>query len=147
MDSSTECAKERVCLEGREVCSLYERLQRVPDRRKRRGKRYEAAVVLTLLVLAKLAGETKVSGIAQWARLRASWLSQVLPLRSEKLPCANTYQYVCDHIDQQVLESEVEAFMAESSVPPLRGEEGSTHRSRLRSKDEAPAGHLTTRMR
>ena len=97
MESNTDCSKEQVCAEKdrQKICSLYERLQKVPDRRKERGKRYEAAVVLTLLVLAKLAGETKMSGIAQWARLRGSWLSQVLALRSEKLPCANTYQYVC----------------------------------------------------
>ena len=114
MESNIDGAKEQVCLEKdrQKVCSLYERLQRVPDRRKPRGKRYEAAIVLTLLVLAKLAGEKQMSGIAQWARLRASWLSEVLPLRSGKLPCANTYQYVCDHIDKEVLDAEVEAFTA-----------------------------------
>ena len=55
MESSIDCAKEQVCLEQDEstIRSLYERLQRVPDQRKRRGKRYETAVVLTLLVLAK----------------------------------------------------------------------------------------------
>ena len=114
MEFNIDGAKEQVCLEKdrQKVCSLYERLQRVPDRRKPRGKRYEAAIVLTLLVLAKLAGEKQVSGIAEWARLRASWLSEVLPLRSGKLPCANTYQYVCDHIDKEVLDAEVEAFTA-----------------------------------
>lgn len=115
MESSTDCAKEQVCLEQDEstIRSLYERLQRVPDQRKARGKRYEAAVVLTLLVLAKLAGETKMSGIAQWARLRAEWLSQVLSLHAGKAPCANTYQYVCDHMDKSALEAEIEAFTAE----------------------------------
>ena len=118
MESNTDCSKEQVCAEKdrQKICSLYERLQKVPDRRKERGKRYEAAVVLTLLVLAKLAGETKMSGIAQWARLRGSWLSQVLALRSEKLPCANTYQYVCDHIDKEVLDAEIEAFTTSNTA-------------------------------
>ena len=49
--------------------SLYEVLTQVTDRRKRRGKRYEAALVLTLLLLAKMSGERGISGIAQWARL------------------------------------------------------------------------------
>jgi hypothetical protein len=70
-------------------------------------------VVLTLLVLAKLAGETKMSGIAQWARLRAEWLSRVLSLHAGKAPCANTYQYVCDHRDKSALEAGIEAFTAE----------------------------------
>jgi predicted transposase YbfD/YdcC len=118
MESSTDCAKEQVCLEQNEpaIRSLYERLQRVPDRRKQRGKRYEAAVVLTLLVLAKLAGETKMSGIAQWARLRAEWLSQVLSLHEGQTPCANTYQYVCDHVDKSALDAEIEAFTAENAA-------------------------------
>ncbi len=50
--------------------SLYAALQRIPDPRKRRGRRYSLALVLTLIVLGKLAGETTLSGIAQWARLR-----------------------------------------------------------------------------
>ncbi len=54
-----------------------------------------------------------MSGIAQWARLRAEWLSQVLSLHGGKAPCANTYQYVCDHMDKSVLEAEIEAFTAE----------------------------------
>lgn len=132
MESSTECAKEQVCLEAdrERVCSLYERLQRVPDRRKRRGRRYEAPVVLTLLVLAKLAGETTVSGIAEWARLRAGWLAQVLPLRSGKLPCANTYQYVCDHADREALDAEVEAYTQGHPSTHLHGKAG--HKSTWR---------------
>lgn len=120
MESSTEGVKEQSCMgEDRQtIWSLYERLQRVPDRRKQRGKRYEAAVVLTLLVLAKLSGEQKMSGIAEWARLRGNWLSQVLSLRGGKLPCANTYQYVCEHIDTEVLEAEIEAFTASNSAQP-----------------------------
>ncbi len=57
MESSTDCVEKQVCLEQDEstIRSLYERLQRVPDHRKRRGKRYEAAVVRILLVLAKVA--------------------------------------------------------------------------------------------
>jgi predicted transposase YbfD/YdcC len=121
MESSTESSKEQVWREPEEakIRSLYERLQRVPDRRKQRGKRYEAAVVLTLLVLAKLAGETKMSGIAQWARLRAEWLSRVLSLHAGQAPCANTYQYVCDRIDKAALDAEIEAFSAERSVRSL----------------------------
>jgi hypothetical protein len=40
-----------------EVCSLYQVLREVTDSRKKRGRRYEAAVVLTIMVLAKMAGE------------------------------------------------------------------------------------------
>jgi predicted transposase YbfD/YdcC len=81
-----------------EVQSVYGALQRVPDQRCKRGQRYSAAVVLTLMLLAKLAGEKTMSGIAVWVRLRAGWVREQLPFKDERLPCANTYQYVCDHV-------------------------------------------------
>lgn len=93
-----DCTTERP--ETHEVCdaqvrSLYGLLRQVPDHRHRRGRRYEAATVLVLL--AKLAGEKTVSGMAEWARLRERWLQAVLGI--ERLPCANTYAYVCAHLD------------------------------------------------
>ncbi len=42
--------------------SLYRAFQGLADPRKRKGKRYVLALLLTLLVLAKLAGETTLSG-------------------------------------------------------------------------------------
>jgi hypothetical protein len=100
MKSTTDLSEILLPLEGQkaEARSLYEVLQEVTDRRKKRGRRHEAALVLTLIVLAKMAGEKVVSGIAQWARLRRDVLEQMLPLKRTTLPCANTYQYTCDHI-------------------------------------------------
>ena len=74
-------------------------LQEVSDGRAKRGRRYVAAVGLTIILLAKLAGEQSLSGIAEWARLRQAWLVEQLPVKAEKLPCANTYRYLCDHIN------------------------------------------------
>lgn len=50
--------------------TLYAVLTQVSDGRKERRKRYEVALVLTLLRLAKMGGESKVSEIVEWARLR-----------------------------------------------------------------------------
>jgi predicted transposase YbfD/YdcC len=94
-----------------EVRSLYQLLRQVPDYRAKRGQRYEAATVLVILLLAKLAGERGVSGIAHWARLRAGWLRQVLGLRG--LPCANTYSYVCAHVDSVALNRQICAYFAQ----------------------------------
>jgi predicted transposase YbfD/YdcC len=93
------------------VQSLYEVLRQVPDYRARRGRRYEAATVLVILLLAKLAGERTLSGVAQWARLREAWLKQALGL--QRLPCANTYQYVCAHLDEIELNEKVRAWLAQ----------------------------------
>ncbi len=96
--------------EASQVLSLYDHMRRVEDKRGRRGRRYEAATVLTLLALAKLAGEKTISGLAHWVRLRGAWVREVLPLRDHRLPCGNTYQYICDHVDMATVVSEIEAF-------------------------------------
>src|SRR5262245_7711231 len=101
MECNTFVEKMQVPQTGEAVaaCSVYQVLLRVRDRRGKRGQRYPAAVVLTLMLLAKLAGEKTVSGIADWVRLRAAWVRTQLPFKDERLPCANTYAYVCDHVD------------------------------------------------
>jgi predicted transposase YbfD/YdcC len=86
---------------GEQIRSLYQVLQSVPDGRCMRGRRYEAALVLTLLLVAKLAGEQTMAGIAEWVRQRKELVGQWLPLK--RVPCANTYRYVCAHIDAQAL--------------------------------------------
>src|SRR5574338_393460 len=95
-----DCTIEAVDVQeigAEQVQSLHELLRQVPDYRAKRGRRYEAATVLVILLLAKLAGERTLSGIAHWARLRESWLKATLSL--QRLPCANTYAYVCAHLD------------------------------------------------
>lgn len=50
--------------------SLYKTLQELPDKRRRQGKRNELALLLCLLLLAKLAGQTSLSGATEWIRHR-----------------------------------------------------------------------------
>jgi predicted transposase YbfD/YdcC len=106
-------------VEGVTAESLYEALKRVKDKRSRRGKQYPAAVVLTLLVLAKLAGQVKLKGIAEWVKWQAETLKERLPLYRGKVPCANTYRYVSDHSDVAELNAVLgEYFAALTSKPP-----------------------------
>lgn len=95
--------------------SLFALLAQLPDPRKRRGRRYALAIVLTLMLLAKLAGETTPSGIAQWARLRAEWLCDVLHVARRRLPCANTYTLIAAKVDVADLNHRLAQFF----VPPL----------------------------
>lgn len=101
MKSSIDVEAVQIAVDAEQVDprSLYATLQQVTDHRDKRGRRYEAAVVLTMLLLAKLAGETTLSGIADWVSLRALWLWHVIPLQQVRTPCANTYRYVCNHLD------------------------------------------------
>lgn len=94
--------------------SLYEQLQAVPDYRGKRGRRYEAATVMVIVLLAKWAGEESVSGIAEWARLRGEWLQSALGLA--RLPCANTYAYICAHLDTCELNAQIATYFAQFSA-------------------------------
>src|SRR5437762_13330757 len=74
-----------------DAVSVYRAFEHIEDGRHKRGVRYSVALILTLMVLAKLAGMTTQAAIAEWVRLRAGWLSQVLPCAHKGFPCAATY--------------------------------------------------------
>jgi hypothetical protein len=50
--------------------AIYHQFQTLADGRKRRGVRYPLAVLLTIALLAKLAGYSQLAAIADWARAR-----------------------------------------------------------------------------
>jgi predicted transposase YbfD/YdcC len=87
--------------EASQIRTLYEVLCQVPDQRKQRGRRYPASLVLALLLLGKMAGERSMSGISHWVRLHQAELQPWLPL--VRVPCTNTYHYICQHIDVTAL--------------------------------------------
>ncbi len=100
-----------------EAKSLYRALEQVKDGRARRGVRYSVAFVLTLILLGKLVGEVKLSGIAQWVRLRKEWVKQHLGLERDTLPCAGTYTYVLEHVDAEEVTAVVRDFLTRLHSP------------------------------
>lgn len=64
--------------------------------------------VLVFIVLAKLAGENHVRGIAQWVRLRAASLATFLALEKPQAPHASTYSRI---LGQAVAIDELEQVM------------------------------------
>ena len=73
---------------------LLEGLGQLSDCRGERGRRYELAPLLLLVVLAKLSGEDSPSGIADWIAERASILSQGLKLTWSRMPHHNTFRRI-----------------------------------------------------
>jgi hypothetical protein len=73
-----------------EVHSFYHSLEQLPDRRKARGKQYPLAFVLTLICLAKLAGETTISDVVDWTRKRADLFREHLHW-TRSFPTNSTY--------------------------------------------------------
>lgn len=98
------------------VTHLLSYLQRVKDRRKRRGIRYPLEIILVLFILAKLCGENKVSGIADWVQQRSEYLMEVLDLKlkRKRLPHHSTYRRVLtEEIDADELEQILGEYLAQ----------------------------------
>jgi len=66
-DSGEKGAAEALTIDP---ASLYCAFEQVTDGRQKRGKRYPLLLLLTLLLLGKLAGETTVNGIVEWVKER-----------------------------------------------------------------------------
>jgi len=92
------------------LSSLFARFQELEDQRKAKGKRYALATILLGLVLAKLCGEDKPSGIAEWVRHREKWITKLLGLKRERMPHHNTYRRI---LAQGIKEDELERMVRE----------------------------------
>jgi predicted transposase YbfD/YdcC len=97
-------------VEAEAVTSLYHALQALPDSRRKQGRRYPLAVMLALVILAKLAGEQTMSGVTEWVRHRGPLLAQQLGLHRTKMPCQTTYSNVLAKVDGQHLDALLRAF-------------------------------------
>jgi predicted transposase YbfD/YdcC len=86
--------------------SLYARFQGLTDKRKAKGKRYALETVLLGMFLAKLCGEDKPSGIAEWVQLRREWLAKILELNRKTMPSHHTYRRIlADVVDVDEFEA------------------------------------------
>jgi len=120
MESSTNCNKGQAEAQPSakiiNVEHLLSYLQRVKDGRKRRGKRYQIEVILALFILAKLCGENKVYGIADWVQQRSEYLIETmgLKLKRKRLPHHSTYRRILtDEINGDELEVIMDEYLAQ----------------------------------
>src|SRR2546430_891365 len=90
LGAEIEAAKPSVAVDAH---SLYIAFQQIKDGRKKRGVRYPLALLLTVIVVAKLTGEVNMSGVVDWVRYRGEWLNTQLGLSYRRWPCFSTYTY------------------------------------------------------
>ena len=83
--------------------SGYEALQGFTDPRRGAGKRYPLAVLLCLLLLAKMSGQTSLKGATEWVRLRAEVLAVSFGLKRSAMPCQMTYTRLLERVDARDL--------------------------------------------
>lgn len=73
-----------------DAASLYRAFEQVKDGRKARGKQYPLALLLTLIMLGKLAGEKTISGIRDWIEERKWEMKKQLDW-PKRFPVQSTY--------------------------------------------------------
>jgi len=61
-----------------EAASLYRAFEQVKDGRGKKGKRYPLAFLLTVIMLGKMAGETKLEGVIDWINERKPLIKKLL---------------------------------------------------------------------
>jgi predicted transposase YbfD/YdcC len=81
-----------------DAASLYQAFEQIEDGRSKHGKRYPLPLILTLLLLGKLAGETTINGIVDWVKERRDWLRQQLGW-PKRFPTNSTYSYALARCD------------------------------------------------
>lgn len=105
-----------------DVGSLYARLQKMKDLRRRRGKRYPLAMILTMILLAKLAGEDEPRGIAGWLKNRAALLCRLLNFTRGTTPHHTTISRVLGGaVEAEELDEVIGAFLLDIQLASANG--------------------------
>ena len=104
--------------------SLYAQLQELTDKRKRRGRLYALAPILLIALLAKLIGQNQIGAVAEWAKLRAKELAQLLGLKRASLPHKTTWSRILgEAVEVSALEQLIGQFFEQQldQAVPARG--------------------------
>jgi predicted transposase YbfD/YdcC len=132
---------------GLDLQTLLERLATIPDERCPKGVRYSLAPLLVLIVLAKLAGEDRPSGIAEWVAHRGEQLRAALQVGWRRMPHHTTYRRIlAEEVSPEALDRAIGAYL--QTLPGvgrtvLIAIDGKTVRG-TRTADHAPGTHLLT---
>ena|SRR5437879_2103682 len=94
-DQAGQVSQESVAIDP---ASLYRAFEKVKDKRGRKGVRYPLALVLTLTMLGKMAGQTKIEGIIDWVNLRKNEIKRLLNW-PKRFPTNDVYTRVLTHCD------------------------------------------------
>ena len=121
--------------------SLYCAFEEGKDGRKPQGKRYPLPLLLTLLMLGKLAGETTINGIVDWIKEGKGQLKQLLNW-PKGFPVNSTYSAALAACDGQ----ELAQVIAHVLVRARAAEQGSAHAGHVPTERQAEEQLIHTAM-
>ncbi len=94
------------------IGELMVKFQQLTDSRKSRGKRYSLPLLMTLIVLAKLAGEDTPKGIAEWLHLRRHQIIKAFQPERKTMPAYNTIRRtLADTVAEDELQTVFRLFL------------------------------------
>ena len=76
------------------MSTLWTALERLPDHRTKKGRRYELASIVTLSLAATLSGANDLRAIFRWGRRLTPKGLEMLGIKRGEAPCHATYHYV-----------------------------------------------------
>ena len=117
---------------------MYELCQQFTDGRAARGKHYDLAELLVVLIMAKLAGMKSLLGASDWVRDQQHRLVPQLNLTWKQMPCANTYKYALLHLESQQINKHFAAWLVRQEAQNRGAEEP----SRLAAQSFGRSVHL-----
>ncbi len=118
--------------------SLYRAFEQVRDGRGKKGKRYPLPLLLTVLLLGKLAGETSVNGIVDWIKERQGWLRGQLNW-PKRFPTNSTYSEALARCDAEQIVTVIASVLLKARAVEQCG----TEPSRLQAqKQEETLTHV-----
>ena len=132
-DEVDQSGQESVAID---VASLYSEFEKVKDGRGKKGKRYPLSLILTFLMLGKMAGETTINGIVDWIKERKGSLREQFNW-PKRFPVNSTYSHALAHCDGQ----EVAKAIAQVIFKARAEEQCGTQPSRLVASDEEKLVH------
>lgn len=89
----------------KQIPSLLEALQSIPDFRSRFGKRYSLEAILALGIVAMLCGYNSYSAMAQWAKNYGQELAEELGFKNGRTPSVGTLFTVFSQVDKPALQN------------------------------------------
>ena len=116
--------------------SVYEGLSRIADKRNARGKIYRLETILMIVILAKLSGEDKPSGIAEWGKHHGCQIVELMQLKKSRMPSLNTYRRIlADVACQEEVERMVGKYNQQGDHGEVYALDGKAIRG-MRKKDD-----------
>jgi DDE_Tnp_1-associated len=100
-----------------DAASLYRAFEKVKDGRGKKGKRYPLPLLLTLLLLGKLAGETSINGIVDWIKERKGWLKRQLDW-PKNFAVNSTYSEALAQCDAQAIAQAIAQVILKARAMP-----------------------------